>query len=512
MSEVVIATRAGAHVASLENARVRRARAVLNMGPETATIALPRLDPKLAFVQPWVYEVQIWEGSTLAWLGPIVSDAVEGDDEWSEFLCGGPLEYVRDRWVGRAQRYNWLANPSFDAGVLAPWTASGVTANLVQGWGSGRPGTYQLNLDQQGGGLDTFVRQTIQVPGGHYWTLAGWRHLRADTTFVGPALDDRGLYVERRNLSNVVQDVRFDPITAEHRIGQFEFVKVGIQTPAGADSLLDIRLYATRHTNPTPPSGQPAGGTIWDAIGLFQMESLAFSRADVLAIIQGLVAHGQDGTFGWSDVNLGAGGAATGILLDRAYQYVDHRPILDALLEFAEAGLVNIEVEWNANGTVRTVQVYAPRKERTMNEYALEWGRNIVRYGRERDGRAAKNAIIFLGPGEGPERHEGYGQASTAPTGGVTLGEILTADPSIHFDLLDSLAIARANERNRVPEIPEVTVNDSAFPIHGSLRLGDKVPVRIADGGVQIDSTLRVVAMEWGDDAPGEVTLTLNLV
>jgi hypothetical protein len=459
-------------------------------------------------LEPIVREVQVWRGTKKIWWG-VITNVEVSDLKTAKITCAGLLWYFSKRYVGSHAINNILNNGSFDTGALPNWSAVGVTANIVTQWGY-RPGeTYQLNLYQGGAGTDTFVTQTVTVPGGVYWTLSGWFHIRTDAQWVGPAVDGRGLYVERLGADNsTVEEVQFFAITDETPRGVFQRATVNIFSPSGRTSIFRVRLYATRCTNPTPTGGRPPGGIIWDQIKLVAMESLSFAYGDLANIINGLVNHAQSPSFGKSSLNITGSAPTTGALLDRTYQYVEHREILDALKEFPDLGICDIDVQYDSTTNNRWVTCWAPKRGTTLTDLVLEEGsRSGVRSvpSIEKDGTKTVTTSIVMGEGSGPDREQGA-WADTSATDGIVLEEIYTpsstATPS--FDLLPGIATQRVAQQHKVPVVPKIVCSPW---YHDRIGLGDTVKVIIPTQ--KIDAFYRIVALEV-DPRTDAITVEVN--
>jgi hypothetical protein len=471
--------------------------------PGTLTVGIPNDDPLLDNVKEIEREIQVWRDDELWWQGRIDSSVLDKETMLWETRCSGLLAYFEGLHVGRAGRENWLDNGSFDDGVLAPWSSVDVTTDIVDQWGylPGRE-TKQLNLYQAGTGEDTFVQQRVDVPGRTYWTLTAWFHIRKDSDWVGPALDGRGLFIERRNAdTNEVEDVQFFAITDDTEKGIYQRAVVNMWSADGDSSVFWVRLYATRCTN---AHGSPPGSIIWDEVQLVRMESLSYSRVDLAEIIDGLISHAQDPAFGKTYLGIDTGSPTpTGVVLDRYYQFVDHANIFDSLTEFAAMGLCDFDVEinWNAaaNGGLgkadKHVRCYFPKRGASNKPYSLELdAKHSVSEltGLERNSENTRTTYIVQGEGAGPDREESSA-SDTSQTGGVVIEEIVQAPANTHHDLLPGIANELVRKNRGINPIPALVL---APFMTDKVELGD-VFRAIADlGSVRsIAGDVRVVQM-----------------
>lgn len=501
--------RAGVRYASLYHANVDKV--VRRLYPEIGTLhfTLPVNDPAMPIMQTLATEIQVWINGRIWWVGTInrdTTDFVAGD-----FQCEEIMWWWAHRRVGKANRTNYLTNGSFDTGSLAPWEAvgSGLGTNIVSAWGW-RAGTYQLNLNQSGPpltGEDTFVRQHVTNPlaGRTLWTASAWYHIRADSDWVGPSREYRGLYLENLNSAgNQLIEAKADRIDENTERGQYHHTSVTIFSNQGEN--LWVRLYAIRTNN----SGiSPPGGIIWDNAKLVVMESLSFSRADLRDIVAGLVAHGQDPAYGKSGLNIGTDATMTGLFLDKAYQHADHPVIADAFRDLVESGLCDLDTVYSANGAIRNVKVYSPRKGTLKPEYTVMVGRNAVSIQRLRDGTQVKNTIVATGQGGGPDQDEGFA-SDTSSSFGIVMEDVISAPEDTPYDLLANAAAASLAASKDPDNIPKMVVlEEQAHMIH-NVEPGDSVPVYATFApGVTLNGNFRIIEMAY-DPNSHEIELTVN--
>lgn len=446
------------------------------------SFTVPMSDPNLRMLLPYKREIQIWlpEKPNPFWMG-VITRTDKADLTTMTVDCKGIFNYLTKRKFGNAQRFNWLGNGSFDSGILFPWQALGVTANIVDGWG-GRAGAHQLNLYQGGSSDDTFVRQVIRVPGGRYFTISADWHIRTDSQFVGPAFDNRGIFVERHNPdTSALEEAVAYTIDENAPKGLFQRGEIGIHTPPGRDSILEIRLYATRCTNPTPPTGKPPGSIIWDNVKCVEMESISFPTADVGVIFNAIVNHAQDGRFQKGSLNIAAESPEiTGVSAERVFQYADHQGIGEALKDMATEGLLDFGMVFHDQHT-RGLRAYPPKAGTTITDFYLELdaetGTGIKSVPSiETDGsKVVTSAIAQLEGQSGPARDEAQA-VDAREMDGVQLEE--TIQSKVHHDRLPAVAAEYVNARKRLIEVPEVVVDSGLI---GKVNLGDVVRVIVPE-------------------------------
>src|SRR5690606_6248803 len=138
---------------------------------------------------------------------------------------------------------NRLRNGGFESG-LDHWTAVNCTAqhvtdgNVARGTGAVRlldrtdPNAYlsQYRIWEPTWPVDTWVVVTA-----HVWVSSTW---------VGPAHEERGLYVARRTYPDLeLSGHRWAPITEEPPRGQWEPLETGITMRGDQPYALEVRLY-----------------------------------------------------------------------------------------------------------------------------------------------------------------------------------------------------------------------------------------------------------------------------
>lgn len=464
--------------------------------PGSFACAIPNTDPNVGNAKEHARELQIWRNGHLRWQGKITGKDYDPQLNVWNVRAEGPLCYFKGLGVGRA-RQNWLTNGSFDTGDLTGWSAVGTTANVVTNWGALPGTTHQANLYQAGAGTDTFIQQGVTVPGGTNWTLAAWFHIRTDSEWVGPALDGRGLYVERRHPdTNEVEDVQFFAITDDTERGIFQRATVNMWSPPGRDSIFWIRLYATRCT---AAAGSPPGSIIWDAVQLVGPESLSYTHQDLGVVVNGLVAHGQDPDFGNTDLHITPGAAtSTGIFLDRYYQFDEHANIYDELMALAESGLCDIQcvTSWNASEdrSDRHIRAWVPRQGETKNiAFELDAASGVSELQSiEMDGSKTKTTFIAVGDGSGPDREEAY-VSDTSLTDGVVIKEVYQASGT-HHDLLPAVAAQQVALYKGVSKVPAMVLSPDLTDL---VNVGDVFPTLLDIGGpLIVNGNYRVVQTE----------------
>jgi hypothetical protein len=418
----------------------------------------------------------------------------------STWQCADLLWYFSHRYMGRADRVNQLTNGDFEAGETG-WTFSGVTHSVNTNTAYVVEGTQSEKLSGATADHNTYAIQTYThgaggYPTGDFMTGSVWVYIPS-ATYLGGAVNDFGLVVRHKNTAGNVVDAAVANIDDNTPKNQWVPLEAGVANVLPGETV-DVMLFP------------PHGDAYFDLATLTFMESLSFgypsTPADVTDIITGIVNYAQNRVFdqGKSDLNIGTAGAATGVTRQVAYQFAEHRQILDAILEYVRNGTCDIGVEFDT--TTRTFHVYPGRKG-SLYGTTLVLDTHLADFSYSFDLEQAASSVILLGPGDGPDRPEG-GAIDTTFAGGAFTSEIVEQAPdNTTIGQLDS----RAAERLKVaahPEILEVTTLPGVNVI-GSLNVGDTVHVTIADGWVNIDGVYRVSRVDVDLDKD-QGTYTLN--
>jgi hypothetical protein len=497
--QVFVVDMDGTPYGELADARVTRLSSELN-GPGVAEVSLATTDSDATLMVPG-REVQIVQDGAVLFWGPIVRPQA-GLNE-STWQCAGLLWYFDHRFMGRADRVNQLTNGDFEAGETG-WTfENGVTHSIDTT--TFVEGTQSLELEGGSADHDEHAAQTWTHPAGGYPTgdfITGsvWVWISA-ADYLGPAVEDFGLVLRRKNAAGEVLDAQWEAARINDDTPRDEWVplEVGIANVVEGDTI-DFLLFP------------PHGVAYFDLATLTFMESLSFGYpppgVDVADIVAGIVDYAQDNlagfTHGKSDLNIGTAGAATGVNRQVAYQFAEHRNILDAIMEFVRQGIIDIDIALTT--TTRTFTTYAPKKG-SLYGTTLELDVNVADFTYSFDLEQAGSSVILLGPGDGPDRPEG-GAVDTSFVGGAFTAEIVEQAPdNTTVGQLDVRAAERLAVAAR-PEILEVITLPGSGVI-GDLAVGDTVPVVIATGWINIDDTYRVARIEV-DLLKDQATITMN--
>lgn len=466
-----------------------------NNEPETVQFEFGTLQAGGSNVQALEREVQVWRhGRLLVWCVPVRPDA---NANRVRFRARGLGWYFDRRHFGKPDRENFLDNPQFEDG-LTGWTVENTTPTIQSG--QKNLGEQAVRLEQITAQQDAYLSQTLTVTGtgvGTLWTLVGW-YMIDPAEWEGEALGARGLTLSRIQGSTIVESGVHEISGSTPRGIWLRSDEVTVWTPPDVTEDLQVRLYS------------PAKVIYWDALSLTIMESLSSVSSgypdydwtsDMATMMGSIVVHAQDAAYQKDDLNIGTYCPPTGRRIERHYQFAEHFSIGDALREYPKEGGPDFAVE--TTPTTRTFRTYSPRRgvdRPNLRLYLVNRGEgahgNIVETGDDGfawsfDGEQAVTRWTTLGNGDGPDREEG-GAVDLGAFGGLALERVESAPPGASIDSLDRLA-AEGLATFTNPVLLEVSFREPAWI--GILLPGDRVPVLIDYGYVQVNATYRVVKL-----------------
>lgn len=503
--EVVVVAQDGTPAGSLANAKVTRLSFELNEAG-SAEVSLATTDDDAALMVPGS-EIQVFYqgGTDPIWWGPIVRPQA-GLDE-TTWQCAGLLWYFGRRFMGRADRTDQLTNGGFESSETG-WSFSGVTHSVNTDMDFVLEGTKSEKLTGATADHITYAYQIYThgaggYPTGDFLTGSVWVYIPS-ATYVGGALEDWGLMLVHKDGTGAVVDVGIATIGDDTVKNEWVALETGVANVKEGETV-EVRLFP------------PHGDAYFDVTTLTFMESLSFGYpappVDVNTIIDGIVAYAQDTASGKSDLNIGYSGSTTDTARQIAYQFAEHRNILDAIQQYVRDGICDISVEVTA--TTRTFTVWpktgdgrTPKLGKgTLYATTLELDVNLAAFTFSEDLEQGASSVVLLGPGDGPDRPEG-GAVDTAYAGGMFTAEIVEQAPdNTTIGQLDVRAAERVAVAAR-PQILEVTTLPGAGVI-GDLVVGDTATVVISRGWVDINDVYRVSRIDVDLDHD-QATISLN--
>lgn len=465
---------------------------------------IPTLDAQAVECRPWRREAQLWRDGKLVWWGPIIKRSASENLEWTHVQCYGLEFYFSRRFFGPLQ-INYATNGSFETG-LSGWTVVGCTAAVDPSWKV--KGAQSVRLTASAAGQESYVGQLITVSAhpeqAVVFRAAGVYRIDPTVTWIGPAIYERGLYIERLD-GGVVQgdDYVWEPITEDAlRDGSEVQVETPYVTvPAGETQTLGLRAYC------------PGGAINWDLLSVRVEESVstAVGGEDAAVLMQRVVDYVQNG-LGKSSLNMGFAYTPTGRQLPlRAYQFYDHGNVWESFREFIEANTADVGVVWNSAGTSRTFTVWGwPGRGSLKTDLQMDLSSTgrLASVDYEEDGEQSSTKVRALGQGSVFTREVGEA-TDTTYTDGLVLESVINAPLETPIGALDGWASAELDRTKKAVAIPKLTTHENAGSVIENLDLGDLIPVIIDYGWIQENTTRRVVGISI-DCATDTVEPTVN--
>lgn len=500
--------------AEIQNATITAVIDDLN-GEGAIEFGLPVLDPKATELPP-MREVQVWKGDTILKWGPVFRP--QANARTLAFTGAGLEWWFSRRHFGKADRTSYVPNGDFENG-LAGWNFAHAYYSNVQAPPAHTivpfptmTGKRALRLTGAAADHDTFAEHGFQwvvddaaSPEGDRFSAVVYVYV---TSYLGPALENRGLMLERFSST----EPHPDPVLAAlgyKKSLEHVFARIDEDTPRDQWVKLEASLV-------TPPkAGEPEGirlvlypphGTaIFDRANLVLDEATRFYGTDQAQIAEGIVQHLQDPEYDKTDLLIETNCPPTGVLRDRVWLHAEHengKGALDDLTDMDDGLDYSVEI----TPTKRTFTTHYPLKGVDHLDLVLEYGKNVEDFNWAFDGSVAANQVITLGAGQGSTREEGVATDLTALEG-VSLEEVYVATEGADISSLDNRASARL-EVVKNPIILELFLKDTTLA--GVLRVGDRAMVRINRGYVQVEATYRVVRTVL-DPTADKMTAVVNL-
>ncbi len=395
-------------------------------------------------VIPAVREVQFWrDGQIIDWTVPVTA---RGDSKAVTVTCAGLLWYFSRLNFGPTTR-NYINNGEFEvfaAGNFTDWTPVNVTVALETTTVNRGKQAMRLThnvYDDFSYASQTFT-YTAPVSEGTFFEMDGSVWVDPAVPFVGGAVGDLMFYMEGR-LSGVVQQkaVSFlnNQVAGTAHNGFIRLTTGNLPAfivPAGQTWDIECRIYCGDCS------------IVVDSVTVSVQESVGsnLEGSDVATIIQRVVDYANDPNRGKSPHYIPFQGDATGVILQRFYQFADNANLLDALNEFPTIGVADFDIQWDAAGQFRWFQLYSPAKGSILLNQVIEIDAgqpDPTQLAFEANGTQTSSAIRNLGQGNGLERLFGYAVDASALGGrqvtdmACTYGSVTITSASANFTAAD---------------------------------------------------------------------------
>lgn len=465
-------------------------------------------------------EVQLWRnGHLLTWAVPTTRQATSRDRIYN-YGAKGLLWYYGRRYMGRANRHNFLSNGSFESG-LTGWSTVGAGLTATADTTHHALGPTALKLVQTTENLDSYEVQSFVSEAGVIGLALFYTAWIYIDTFTDIALNGRGIGLVRA-AANVGSFVSIDQNTPTKKLIRLSGV---LHQPPNVTEVVEFRVYGPKGTAWVDAATVTAeesislinanspGGTGWDQIEIpHYVSEYLQGRGDI--------ANAFGVNNGKSDLNIGFYGTPTGITKERTYQFFDHQRgyaggqgsgVFDEFTKSADGFDIRVAVTPNT----RTLTCEYPRTGIDRPDLALTWVKDPTNPARDvsyvisewdwaEDIERTANQVVELGGwGSGASREEG-GYENNSALGGLTLEMVESAPNDTPIDALDTFAQRRGEQLENAVQTPVFTLveprhpttGEVTYPLIGVLLPGDTMPVHVDDGDVQMDGTYRLASLE----------------
>lgn len=220
--------------------------------------------------------------------------------------------------------------------------------------------------------------------------------------------------------------------------------------------------------------------------------SLEYSNLEQFMIAWNLLSYAQQGT--GKDLNITAWPwVASGVNRYRLYKRDEHPSIFSQIQEFPDIDRgFDYEIVAQADGQ-RLWRPYYPRKGTDHNNILLETGGNIIgviEYAE--DALDMAQQVYVTGGISGDIKFEANYTDPTHDPNDVLLQAIISDGTTLDVDWLGDKAKEEV-ERRRTPKIiPGLKVRNNPSKLVDLLKTGDRVPIYLDSGRVQIDGMYRI--------------------
>jgi hypothetical protein len=458
-----------------------------------------------------VNEVQIWRNGFLIFWGPCVTRRANSKDRVWEYQAFDPLWYLLHRYIGQANRQNYLTNGDFSS--TSNWTTVG---SLVFALDAGRYVDNSSSADLLGTGPgENYIYQRFtktSTPIGLALIVTAWIYV---DNFANPAPGGAGVVLLRVGASGPGSKVTI-PLNATTQRQQWVRFSGAVLMPPSVTETIEVRLYAG---NGTEVHYDAVTVVIEESVALVDANSPGGAGWDQVQIAQQTVRYlagswAVGPSYRKSRLELGVAGAVTGIKKSRVYQFFDHQPgyqggqgsgVLDEWVKAVDGFDYRIDI----THYTRTFRTYYPAAGVTWDDGAIIFVYSVHETGGISDGESigivawdegqtiegsATDICELGGWGSGAGREEG-GQSNDTMAD-LTLELVETAPQEAPVDLLHGIATGRANQLAKVlrttvltmVEPRDPTTGEVSVPMIGVLMPGDFIPLIVVDGDFVIDN------------------------
>jgi len=436
-------------------------------------------DPISSTVKAWERTIQIWRDGLLYWWGTPVTKQTGMD--LTKVGCIGHLAHLDHKVLGPPQN-NSLTNPEFDNDLVG-WTAVGLVASVETTIRARRAKAARLSHSTTNGDfyLSQSFTQTNTSPAGGLLEFKVRGRVWVDQ-YNGPAFGERGLYAQVTVVGTGLYDVQYIPLNTSVELKKWTPMEVTINAPTGSTYTVEVRAYGCN------------GVSIWDT---FFAGSETFVGSvdfvDMNIIIQRLFnyAVAKDG----NKTGMLYAGGNTNKIDARLYAENSHTNIFSILQGYAEEGIIDYGVTWDAAGTQLSFQIWAPKRGNNFPNVALELGKNIVDFTDNEDSTQSANRPTFYGSSDTTQNE--FAMVWDLTTfGGHALESVNTVPQWIDLLGMENYNIAQLNKTKNPIRVPDISIYSDEVDMPSLLEVGDSLPLLMQLGSVQWNTDVRIVSHE----------------
>jgi hypothetical protein len=337
-------------------------------------------------------------------------------------------------------------------------------------------------------------------------TMRGWVYL---DTYVGPAMHNWGMVLERQNPRALAKDDKYAN-KGYNRVMSRRVITI-------TDDTVKRRWIRVEASLRVPSDGKkwkiegrmhcPSGVVFWDETDIYTDDALDFVNVEQAHIIKALVEHAQDINMGKSPLNIGTNVTKTGVKRTRRYPFAERSVIGDNLNEFSSLG-DGMEWDIRITPTTRTLTTYYPRKAQPV-DYPLVLGKNVLDGSVEVDGSDTSSVVAVMMNTNDTDAREERAVVDTSILDGLVLETVYLATPGSSLSSLLKQA-QRGIERYRKPVTTASVIVRADHADEALQRLfpGAIVPVDVRAGWFETIADHRVTKVTL-DPATDQITLDL---
>lgn len=440
------------------------------------------------------YEARIQRDGVTVLVGPWLSLDASGGR--AKFVVMSWWWYFTRRYMGDAERVDYVTNGGFETGDFTGWSTFGSVATSIDG----------VNVVE--GDKAAILDASTNGAAGIAQTLAGVSHgytpglgffFSAECNVEAGAIVDPDTLLFKVTATDGVNTIDFEVDWSEN-IGTDQYQRVDgyLILSAGPTWTATVELYAVD------------GRIRWDSARAFFQDSVtvAYPGEDQSVLFTALVGHAQDPAFGKSALGIGVVAPPTGVVVLLGYEHYLHENIGDAVVALTErVDGFDFHCDYDTDDLVLDY----PRRGAVKPRWRIGPDRNIAAGGSVTiDGSQVENWHVVMGD---PAWSEEGGAVDAGELGGLTLEGVSRAPVGYPLRMLGKLAAERVHQRKRRVVSVSVEVTGQSGDIAAGLEPGDTITAGYEEGWLVVDIDARIVEItefpRVGDDGTDLVTMAL---